>query len=93
MPGQFDPMQIDFLTAIRPLEANLAHETSLGWYSERARYLGGGLAAITTPATAVKSAGTFPTPSTSVSHSTGKKKKKKKKKARSESSDSESTSD
>ncbi|KAI1769843.1 hypothetical protein F4818DRAFT_446829 [Hypoxylon cercidicola] len=38
MPGQFDPMQIDFMTAMRPLREHLDDEGGPNWERERERY-------------------------------------------------------
>lgn len=40
MPGQFDPMQIDFLAAMKPDSTNLNDDGNPNWAKERARYLG-----------------------------------------------------
>lgn len=40
MPGRFDPMQIDFMTAMKPLRKNLNDDENPIWDKERARYPG-----------------------------------------------------
>ena len=40
MPGQFDPMQIDFLVAMKPDSTNLNDDGNPNWEKERARYPG-----------------------------------------------------
>ena len=40
MPGQFDPMQIEFMAAMKPLEENLNSDGKPDWEKERARYPG-----------------------------------------------------
>lgn len=40
MPGQFDPMQIDFLAAMKPDSTNLNEDGNPNWEKERARYPG-----------------------------------------------------
>ena len=40
MPGQFDPMQIEFMAAMKPLEDNLNSDGKPDWEKERARYPG-----------------------------------------------------
>ena len=43
MPGQFDPMQIDFMAAMKPLTENLNRDGNPIWEQERARYPGQGV--------------------------------------------------
>jgi hypothetical protein len=38
MPGQFDPMQIAFMEALRPMEKNVSKTGETDWSKERARY-------------------------------------------------------
>lgn len=40
MPGQFDPMKIDSMTAMKPLRKNLNDDENPIWDKERARYPG-----------------------------------------------------